>query len=106
MDGPETPPESPRVVQIRRRKVNLSPASAGHVQNKSIMVLRVRRIAGCLLCLELDRQLIRLYLDADDVAADEVAVFTFCGIPEMLADGPELLHDPSVNADQFSTKPR
>src|SRR5260370_5581203 len=56
-------------------------------QNKSIIVLRVRRIAGCLLCLQLDRQLVRLHLDSDDVVADEVAVFTFCGIPEMLADG-------------------
>ena len=51
------------------------------------MVNRVRRIAGGLLCLQLDRQLIRLHLDSDDVVADEVAVFTFCGIPEMLADG-------------------
>ena len=51
------------------------------------MVHRVRRIAGCLLCLQLDRQLVRLDLDSDDVVADEVAVFTFCGIPEMLADG-------------------
>src|SRR5205807_5059252 len=56
-------------------------------QNKSIMVHRVRRIAGCLLCLKLDRQLVRLDLDSDDVVADEIAVFTFCGIPEMLADG-------------------
>ena len=56
-------------------------------QDKSIMVLRVRRIAGCLLCLQLDRQLIRLDLNSDDVVADEVAVFTLCGIPEMLADG-------------------
>ena len=56
-------------------------------QDKSIMVHRVRRIAGCLLCLQLDRQLVRLHLDSDDVVADEVAVFTFCGIPEMLADG-------------------
>ena len=51
------------------------------------MVLRVRRIAGCLLCLQLDRQLIRLDLNADDVVADEVAIFTLCGIPKMLADG-------------------
>ena len=56
-------------------------------QDKSIIVHRVRRIAGCLLCLQLDRQLVRLHLDSDDVAADEVAVFTLCGIPEMLADG-------------------
>jgi hypothetical protein len=51
------------------------------------MVLRVRRITGCFLCLQLDRQLVCLHLDLDDVVADEVAVFTFCGIPEMLADG-------------------
>jgi hypothetical protein len=51
------------------------------------MVHRVRRITGCLLCLQLDRQLVRLDFDADDVVADEVAVFAFCGIPEMLADG-------------------
>jgi hypothetical protein len=38
-------------------------------------------------CLHLDRQLVRLHLDSDDVLADEVAVFAFCGIPEMLADG-------------------
>src|SRR6266487_3233838 len=56
-------------------------------QDKSIIVHRVRRIAVCLLCLQLDRQLIRLDLNSDDVVADEVAVFTFCGIPEMLADG-------------------
>jgi hypothetical protein len=56
-------------------------------QDKSIMVPRVRRIAGCFLCVQLDRQLIRVHLDSDDVVADEVAVFTFCGIPEMLADG-------------------
>jgi hypothetical protein len=56
-------------------------------QDKSIVVHRVRRITGCLLRLELDRQLLRLHLDSDDVVADEVAVFTFCGIPEMFADG-------------------
>src|SRR5207247_7650569 len=56
-------------------------------QDKSIIVHRVRRIAGCLLCLQLDRQLIRLDLNSDDLVADEVAVFTSCGIPEMLADG-------------------
>jgi len=56
-------------------------------QDKSIMVHRVRRIAGCLPCLELDRQLVRLHLDSNDVVADEVAAFTFYGIPEMLADG-------------------
>src|SRR5437868_702123 len=58
-----------------------------NAHNKSVMVYRVWRIAGCLLCLQLDRQLVRLHLDSDDVVADEVAVFTFCGIPEMLADG-------------------
>jgi hypothetical protein len=41
------------------------------------MVLRVRRIAGWLLCLELDRQLVRLHLDSDDVVADEVAVLEY-----------------------------
>ena len=46
------------------------------------MVHRVRRI-----CLQLDRQLVRLHLDADDVVANEVSVITFCGIPEMPADG-------------------
>ena len=38
-------------------------------------------------CLELDRQLVCLDLDADDVVADEVSVITFCGIPEMPSDG-------------------
>src|SRR5438067_2332258 len=56
-------------------------------QDKSIIVHRVRRIAGCLLCLQLDRQLIRLDLNSDDVVADEVSASTFCVIPEMLADG-------------------
>src|SRR5260370_19267647 len=56
-------------------------------QDKSIMVHRVWRSIGCLLCLQLDRQLVRLHLNSDDVVADEVAVFTFCGIPNMLADG-------------------
>jgi hypothetical protein len=51
------------------------------------MVHRVRRITRCRLCLELDRQLIRVHLNSDDVVADEVAASTFCGIPEMLADG-------------------
>jgi hypothetical protein len=50
------------------------------------MVHRIWRSTGCLLCLQLDRQLVRLHLDSDDVVADEVSVFTFCGIPEMLAD--------------------
>jgi hypothetical protein len=36
--------------------------------------------------LELDRQLARLDLDANDVVADEVSVITFCGIPEIPAD--------------------
>jgi hypothetical protein len=56
-------------------------------QDKSIIVRCVRRIAGYLLCLQLDGQLVRLHLDSHDVVADEVAVFTFCGIPEMLAEG-------------------
>jgi hypothetical protein len=51
------------------------------------MVHRVRRITGCHLCLQLDRQLLRLHLDSDDVVADEVSAVTFCGILEMLADG-------------------
>jgi hypothetical protein len=28
-----------------------------------------------------------LHFDSDDVVADEVAIFTLCGIPKMLADG-------------------
>jgi len=56
-------------------------------QNASIIVHRVARVAGCFLCLELNRQLVCLQLDSDDVAADEVSVITFCAIPEMLADG-------------------
>ena len=55
-------------------------------QNKSLIVHRVGRIARCL-CLELDCQLIRLHLDADDVATDEVTVIAVCAIREMLADG-------------------
>ena len=55
-------------------------------QNKSIIIHRVGRIAGCL-WLELDRQLVRLDLNADNVVADEVSVITFCGILDMLADG-------------------
>src|SRR5213079_2184808 len=55
-------------------------------QNKSIMVHRVWRITGCLLCLQLDRQLVRVHLDSDDVVADEVSASTFCVLPEMLAD--------------------
>ena len=51
------------------------------------MVHRVWRITGCLLCLQLDRQLVRVHLDSDDVVADEVSASTFCVIPEMLADG-------------------
>jgi hypothetical protein len=43
------------------------------VQNKSIMIQGAGRIAGRL-CLELDRQLARLDLNADDVVADEVSV--------------------------------
>ena len=38
-------------------------------------------------CLQLDRQLVRLDLDSDDVVADEVSVITFCGILEMSTDG-------------------
>ena len=55
-------------------------------QNKSI-IFRVARVAGCLLCLELNRQLVRLDLDPDDVVADEVSISTFCGMFEMLAHG-------------------
>ena len=47
----------------------------------------LRGLLGCFLCLELNRQLVRLQLDADDVVADEVSVITFCAIREMLADG-------------------
>jgi hypothetical protein len=28
-----------------------------------------------------------LHLNSNDVVADEVSAFTFCGFPEMLADG-------------------
>jgi hypothetical protein len=56
------------------------------VQNKSIMIQGAGRIAGRL-CLELDRQLARLDLNADDVVADEVSVVMFCGILDMSADG-------------------
>jgi hypothetical protein len=38
-------------------------------------------------CLELDDQLIRLHLDADDVATDEVTVIVVRAIREMRADG-------------------
>ena len=38
-------------------------------------------------CLELDRQLVCLDLDANDVVVEEVSVITFYGIPEILADG-------------------
>ena len=55
-------------------------------QYRSIIVHRVGRIVGCL-CLQLDRQSVCLDLDADDVVANEVSVITFCGIPEMPADG-------------------
>jgi hypothetical protein len=44
------------------------------------MVHRVRRIAGWLLCLELDRQLVRLDFDTDDMGADEVAIIGLRGI--------------------------
>ena len=50
------------------------------------MIRGAGRIAGCL-CLELDRQLARLDLNADNVVADEVSVITFCGILEVLAHG-------------------
>ena len=56
-------------------------------QNKSIIVHRVVRVAGSLLCLVLNRQLVCLQLDANDVIADEVLVITFCGMLEMLAHG-------------------
>src|SRR5260370_5278640 len=56
-------------------------------QDKSIMVHRVWRITGCRLCLQLDRQLLRLHLNSADVVANEVSAITFCAIPEMLADG-------------------
>ncbi len=36
-------------------------------------------------CLQLDRQLVRLDFDADDMGADEVAIIRWCGILEMLA---------------------
>src|SRR5215471_147658 len=54
-------------------------------QNKSIIVHRIARVAG--FCLELNRQLLCLQLDSDDVVADEVSAITFCAIPELLADG-------------------
>ena len=38
-------------------------------------------------CLQLDRQLVRLDLDSDDVVGDEVSVITFCRILEMSTDG-------------------
>src|SRR5438034_11137930 len=56
-------------------------------QNKSIMVHRVWRITVCLLCLQLDRQLVRVHLNSDDVVANEVSASTFWGSPGMLADG-------------------
>ncbi len=36
---------------------------------------------------ELDRQLVRLHLDADDMGTDEVSVSSWCRILEVLADG-------------------
>ena len=56
-----------------------------NAQNKLIIVHRVGRIDGCL-CLELDHQLVRPNVDADDVVADKIAAITFCGISQMLAD--------------------
>ena len=38
-------------------------------------------------CLQLDRQLVGLDFDADDMGADEVAIVSLCGILKMLADG-------------------
>ena len=52
-----------------------------HSENKSIMIQGVGRIAGCQ-WLELDRQLVRVDLNANDVVADEVSIITFCGILE------------------------
>jgi hypothetical protein len=81
----------------RRRPTRLGPKygdcflvaawpGAEDAQNKSLIVHRVRRIARCL-CFELDCQLIRLDLDSDEVATDEVTVIAFCAIREMFADG-------------------
>ena len=38
-------------------------------------------------CLQLERQLVRLDFDADDMGADEAAIVSQCGILKMLADG-------------------
>jgi hypothetical protein len=51
------------------------------------MVQGAGRILLGRLCLELDRQLAHLNLDADDVVADEVSVIAFGEILEMLAHG-------------------
>jgi hypothetical protein len=37
--------------------------------------------------LQLDRQLVRSDFDSGDMAADEVAIVSLCGVLEMLADG-------------------
>ena len=73
----------------RYRHDDLAPSLHRHLfpwdaQNESIIVHRVARVARCL---ELNRQLVCLQLDSDDVVADEVSVITFGAIPEMLADG-------------------
>src|SRR5262249_36074820 len=54
-------------------------------QNRSIVVDRVAKAAGCFLRLELNRQLVRLQLDPHDMIADKLSVITFCGLHEMLA---------------------
>src|SRR6266481_3982827 len=50
--------------------------------NASLIVRDVGQIVGCI-CLQLDYQLIRLDLDANDVVADEVSVGNFCGFFDM-----------------------
>ena len=67
----------------RRRFIGVLPWDA---QNKSIIVRRVERIAGCL-WLEIDYQKTCLDLNADDVVGDDVCVIMFCGIFDMPADG-------------------
>src|SRR5260370_16134809 len=53
----------------------------------SLIVHEVGRItAGCR-CIQLDDQLMRFDLDADDVLADEVSISTLCGVFEMHAHG-------------------
>src|SRR6266480_5801922 len=53
----------------------------GDAHDGSLIVHGVGRIAGCR-CLQLDDQLIRFDLDANDVLADEVSISTLCGIFE------------------------